>query len=210
LEEDNICFKAYHLLKKDYPLLPAMRMHLHKTIPSAAGLGGGSADGAFTLQLLNQKFRIGLSENQLIAYAAALGSDCPFFIKNKACLAKGRGEILEEVELNLSPYRVIIVNPRIYVSTVLAFKEIEPDGSRESIMNAIIRPVSEWKEHLSNDFEKLIFEKYPEIADLKAQLYNAGALYASMSGSGSSLYGIFKKDAQPLLNFPDHHFVKTL
>ena len=209
-DENNICKKAYDLLKKDFPLLPVVKMHLHKVIPSGAGLGGGSSNGAATLQLLNQQFQMGLAEDQLLTYAAQLGSDCPFFIKNKPCVATGRGEILNEIELDLSSYTMIIVNPGIHISTVQAFSEIIPDDSQELMKDAIKLPLRTWKNSLTNDFEKPIFNQYPEIAKVKEQLYLAGALYASMSGSGSSLFGIFKKDVKPVFYFPGHYFIKII
>ena len=208
--ENNICKKAYNLLKKDFPLLPAVKMHLHKVIPSGAGLGGGSSNGAATLQLLNQQFQLGLAEDQLLTYAAQLGSDCPFFIKNKPCVATGRGEILSDIEIDLSSYTLIIVNPGFHISTAKAFDEIIPDNSRVSINNTIKLPLREWKEVLVNDFETSIFKKYPEIANVKEQLYLAGALYASMTGSGSSVFGIFENGARPVFNFPDHYFIKII
>ena len=124
--EKNLCIKAYQLLKKDFPQLPAVQMHLHKAIPMGAGLGGGSADGAFTLKLLNKKFDLSLSEKQLINYSLQLGSDCPFFILNKPCFATGRGEILEQIDLDLSEYKILIVHPAIHISTAWAFSTIKP------------------------------------------------------------------------------------
>ncbi|MGN6402335.1 MAG: 4-(cytidine 5'-diphospho)-2-C-methyl-D-erythritol kinase, partial [Flavisolibacter sp.] len=145
--EDNICVKAYLLLKKDFPQLPAVIMHLHKTIPSGAGLGGGSADGAFTLLLLNKKFNLGLHENQLIEYALQLGSDCPFFIINKPSYATGRGENLQETELDLSPYQIVLVNPEIHINTGWAFSQIVPNNERKPLKEVIALPVSEWRKH---------------------------------------------------------------
>lgn len=204
--EHNLCIKAYELLKKDFPSLPFIQMHLHKTIPMGAGLGGGSADAAFTLQLLNKKFLLQLSQKQLLDYALELGSDCPFFILNKPCFAKGRGEILEPVELDLSDYSFLIVNPGIHVNTRLAFSTLSIKENSSHLPTLITKPITDWKNEILNDFEKTIFPLYPAIAALKNQLYAAGAIYASMSGSGSSVFGIFKKDNRPLLNFPPHYF----
>jgi 4-diphosphocytidyl-2-C-methyl-D-erythritol kinase len=208
--EENICFKAYQLLKKDFPELPSIKMHLHKVIPSGAGLGGGSSDGAFTLSLLNKKFNLNLSEEQLIRYALRLGSDCPFFIKNKPCFATSRGEKLEGIELNLSNYKIVLVNPRIHVPTGKAFSKITPSDERTSIKEIIHQPIEHWKDLLKNDFEESVFEEHPEIKIIKEKLYKQGAVYASMSGSGSTVYGLFEKATMPQLDFPSHYFVKIV
>ncbi|MGZ3846266.1 MAG: 4-(cytidine 5'-diphospho)-2-C-methyl-D-erythritol kinase [Flavisolibacter sp.] len=208
--EDNICVKAYRLLKKDFPGLPAVKVHLHKVIPMGAGLGGGSSNGAFTLTLLNKKFNLGLDENELINYALQLGSDCPFFIKNKPCYATGRGEKMELIELDLTGFKIILVNPGIHIPTSEAFSRIRPDNQRQSIKEIIAEPVEHWKEVLKNDFEASVFEIHPEIEQIKNSLYKEGAVYASMTGSGSSVYGLFKKDAQQQLDFPSNYFIKQM
>jgi 4-diphosphocytidyl-2-C-methyl-D-erythritol kinase len=210
LAEDNICLKAYRLLKKDFPAIPTVSIHLHKAIPMGAGLGGGSADGAFTLKLLNEKINLNLSTAQLISYALQLGSDCPFFILNKPCFATGRGEILEPVSIDLSKYKFIIINPGIHVNTGWAFSQITPGIPEKSIKEIIQQPVETWKEELKNDFEEPVFNSYPEIKNIKDELYKQGAVYASMSGSGSTVYGIFKKDTGISLTFPSNYFVKEL
>lgn len=207
---DNICIKAYQLLKKDFPQLPPVKMHLHKTIPMGAGLGGGSADGAFTLLLLNKKCNLGISEDGLIRYALQLGSDCPFFIKNTPCFATGRGEKLEALSLDLSSYQFAIVNPGIHVATGWAFAQLKPAADRPSIRETIQRPPEEWKDLLTNDFEAPVCKHYPEIAEIKQNLYRQGAVYASMTGSGSTVFGIFPKGSQPQRLFPDHYFVKIV
>lgn len=209
-DEDNICVKAYHLLKADFPELPAAQMHLHKTIPSGAGLGGGSADAAFTLKLLSQKFNLALTEQQLLEYASTLGSDCAFFIKNKPCFATGRGEILEEIALDLSAYKMVLINPAIHVSTAWAFSQLTPKSNRISLKELMQSPITSWRNKLTNDFEVPIFEKHPEIGFIKGELYKEGAIYAAMSGSGSSVYGLFEKSATPFLTFPPHYFYKEL
>ena len=209
-KNENICLKAYALIKKDFSELPAVKMHLHKTIPSGAGLGGGSADGAFTLMLLNKKFNLGLSEASLLNYALQLGSDCPFFIKNKACYATGRGENLEELNLDLSPYNMILVNPGIHVSTKQAFSRIQPSDKRSSLKEIVSRPVTTWRDLLKNDFEASVFSAHPEIETVKQALYAAGAIYVSMTGSGSTVYGLFDKKAAPSFNFPSHYFLKSV
>lgn len=196
----NLCLKAYHLLKEGFPLLPSIRMHLHKSIPIGAGLGGGSADGAFTLRLLNELFGLQLSTNELIQYAARLGSDCAFFILNKPCLAKGRGEVLAEIALDLDAYRFVLVCPDIHINTGWAFSQLalQPYAVHPfSIAEAMRQPVTTWKEVLFNDFEKPVFQHYPAIEQIKNHLYEQGALYASMSGSGSSVFGIFDRSAKP-------------
>jgi 4-diphosphocytidyl-2-C-methyl-D-erythritol kinase len=208
--EENICFKAYQLLKKDFPELPSVKMHLHKVIPSGAGLGGGSSDGAFTLMLLNKKFTLGLSEDELINYALQLGSDCPFFIKNKSCYATGRGERLEEIELDLSHYRIVLVNPQIQIHTGKAFSKITPSNRRRSIKETIQQPISKLKDLLNNDFEKLVFAEHPEIKTIKEELYKQGAVYAAMSGSGSSVYGLFEKNTQLQFHFPEYYFIRQI
>ncbi|MGV3528478.1 MAG: 4-(cytidine 5'-diphospho)-2-C-methyl-D-erythritol kinase [Flavisolibacter sp.] len=207
--EDNICAKAYHLLKKDFPQLPAVSMHLHKNIPVGAGLGGGSADGAFALQLLNKKFKLELSSKKLAEYALMLGSDCPFFLYNKPCFATGRGETLQPIDIDLSSYKMAIVNPGIHINTGWAFQNIIPALPETDLKNAMIQPVENWRNAVSNDFEQPVFNKHPEIKKIKEELYDAGALFASMSGSGSTVYGIFS-DAPQLPSFPTHYFVKII
>jgi len=208
--ENNLCIKAYHLLKKDFPQLPSVQIHLHKTIPVGSGLGGGSADGAFTLKLLNKKFDLSLSEKQLIDYALQLGSDCPFFILNKPCFATGRGETLTQADIDLSKFKVVIVHPGIHISTAWAFSNIKPAVPAKSLKEIIQQPISTWKEELKNDFEEPVFKKYSEIKNIKDELYDAGAVYSSMSGSGSAVYGIFEKDKKISLSFPENYFVKEL
>jgi 4-diphosphocytidyl-2-C-methyl-D-erythritol kinase len=207
---NNLSMKAFHLLKKDFPQLRPVHIHLHKTIPIGAGLGGGSADGAFTLKLLNKKFGLGLSEKQLIDYSLQLGSDCPFFISNKPCCATGRGEILEQIHLDLSNYKIVIVYPGIQVSTSLAFSAIKPAAPEKSIKEIIKQPVETWKEELKNDFEEPVFNKYSEIKKIKDDLYAAEAIYSSMSGSGSAVYGFFEKNLQINASLPKKYFIKEM
>lgn len=190
---DNLCLKAWHLLKQDFPELAPINIHLHKHIPIGAGLGGGSADAAFTLQLLNNRFQLNLSEEQLIAYAATLGSDCPFFIRNKPCYATGRGEILEPISLNLDTWSFVLVYPGIHVNTGWAFGKITPKIPVQSLHSSIMEPVENWKTLISNDFEAPVFSAHPELSVIKAELYANGAVYATMSGSGSAMVGIFPK-----------------
>lgn len=198
--ESNLCLKAYHLVKKDFPDIPSIKMHLHKAVPMGAGLGGGSADASFTLKLLNNKFNLGLSKEQLIYYSLQLGSDCPFFIVNKPCFATGRGEVLEEIKIDLSRYKLVIVNPGIHISTGWAFSQIKPVQPKQSIKEIIQLPLEQWKDILINDFEQPVLSNYPDLKILKENLYKAGAVYASMSGSGSTFYGIFRKEDKLQLN----------
>ncbi len=206
--ENNLCVKAFQLLKKDFPQIPGLKMHLHKTIPMGAGLGGGSADAAIALELIDKKYSLDLSSQQLTNYALELGSDCPFFLINKPCFASGRGELLEAIEVNLSAYKILIVHPGIHINTGWAFAALEKMGNIIDLKGSIGKPVEDWKGLISNDFEAPVFKSHPEIRDIKEKLYSYGALYASMSGSGSSVYGIFKEEASLDLNFPAHYFYK--
>jgi 4-diphosphocytidyl-2-C-methyl-D-erythritol kinase len=196
---DNICYKAWKLLANRHAISP-VHLHLHKAIPAGAGLGGGSSDGAFTLKLLNQLFQLKLSTETLIDYALELGSDCPFFIINKPAFATGRGEILQSIPLDLSAFTFVLVNPGIHVNTGWAFSQLalaNISAEPGSIRQIITQPVTEWKEKLINDFENIVFEKHPEIKQIKATLYDSGAVYASMSGSGSTVFGIFNSSTFP-------------
>ena len=196
---ENICFKAWKLLETRHAISP-VHLHLHKVIFTGAGLGGGSSDGAFTLKLLNQFFQLKLSTETLLDYALELGSDCPFFIINTPAMATGRGENLQTISLDLSNYYIVLINPGIHVSTQWAFSKLDVNNSqtrKKSIGETIALPVSEWKEKLVNDFEKTVFESHPEIGKIKENLYRLGAIYASMSGSGSTVFGIFNKSSLP-------------
>jgi 4-diphosphocytidyl-2-C-methyl-D-erythritol kinase len=202
---DNLCIKAYRLLKKDFPELPAIQIYLLKNIPIGAGLGGGSADGAFLLKLLNDKFHLNLSIEQLINYALQLGSDCPFFIINQPCYATGRGEISEPVTLDLLNYQLVLVNPGIHVNTGWAFSQLNISGAARNsdyLKQIIQQPVEAWKDILVNDFENPVFEQYHQIKNIKEKLYQQGAIYAAMSGSGSTVFGLFKKQPGFTHQFP--------
>lgn len=201
---NNICMKAYHLLRNNFPTLPPIQMHLHKIIPMGAGLGGGSADGSFALQTINEIFHLEISNEQLIQYALQLGSDCPFFIHNKPCFATSRGEIMEPVELDLKDYKIVLINPGIHISTAWAFSNITPLKPEISVRNIIEQPIKTWKKELVNDFESPAMLAFPVIANIKQQLYNQGAVYASMTGSGSTLYGIFEKSVIPQFQLTDN------
>lgn len=207
---DNLCVKAYHLLKKDFPEIPAVKIHLHKAIPLGAGLGGGSADAAFMLKLLNEKFKLNLSTAQLISYALHLGSDCPFYIINKPCFATGRGEALEEITVDLSAYKMVLINPGIHINTGWAFTNITPALPVKSIKKIIQQPVDTWKDELKNDFEDAVFTAHPAIKVIKETLYAQGAIYAAMSGSGSTIFGIFNStiDINSFIN--KNYFIKII
>ncbi len=204
-DRNNLCSKAWRLLRQDVPQLPAVLMHLHKAIPMGAGLGGGSADGAFVLMMLNDQFQLGLTSAQLAHYALQLGSDCPFFIYNKPCFASGRGEVLQPVSIDLRGTYCYLVNPGVHISTAAAFAGLQRTLHAHSIQDIISLPVDEWKDRLVNDFEAGMTRSYPVIAEVKQQLYEHGAVYAAMSGSGSTLFGIFTTKPSPL-PFPDTYF----
>jgi 4-diphosphocytidyl-2-C-methyl-D-erythritol kinase len=189
-DSDNLCIKAYQLLKRDFAL-PAIQMHLHKIIPSGAGLGGGSSDAAHTLRMLNDIVNLGLTTAQLQHYAATLGSDCSFFIQDSPMLATGRGEQLSEITLSLAGKFLVLVKPSVHVSTAEAYAGVKPSLPTHDLNEVLQSPIASWKNLLKNDFELSVFHKFPVIKAIKEKLYNAGALYASMSGSGSSVFGIF-------------------
>ncbi len=211
-DDDNLCIKAYLLLKNDFAQIPNINMHLHKNIPMGAGLGGGSADASAVLMLLNTKFNLQISQEKLSDYALQLGSDCPFFIINKPCIATGRGEKLAPIELDLSAYKIIIVNPGIHVNTGAAFTSLNKDNfSNKGLLSKQIQNnIGDWKGNIKNDFEVPIFSQYPEIESIKNKLYNDGAIYSAMSGSGSSVFGIFNKETDINLNFPAQYFCQVV
>ena len=191
--EQNLVIKAYLLLKKEYSI-PEIDIYLRKNIPFGAGFGGGSADAAFMLKLLNNIYELHLSENQLEKLAAQLGADCPFFIRNQPVFATGTGNIFTPVDLSLKGYYAVLVKPDIHVSTKEAYAMIKPRQAKLSLTEIIKNPVETWKETMINDFETGIFAQHPAISDIKAKLYELGAVYASMSGSGSSVFGLFKEE----------------
>jgi 4-diphosphocytidyl-2-C-methyl-D-erythritol kinase len=207
-DTDNLCNRAYQLLKKYFPFIPPVYIHLHKTIPMGAGLGGGSADGTFMLSMLNDLFELAISPTQLSAWSLELGSDCPFFLMNKPSYAEGRGEILTPIEIDLSNYKILLINPGIHVPTGKMFAQLQPNRTAMDLRTAIQLPLDEWKSTIKNDFETVVFHLHPECKQIKNQLYESGALYASMSGSGSTFYGIYEKSAQPMIDFPERYFYK--
>lgn len=188
--KNNLCLNAYRLLQKAYNL-PPVSIYLHKIIPIGAGLGGGSSDAVMVLHILNETFDLQLSKKQLIDYSNQLGSDCAFFVENQPTLATGRGEKLEPLSLNLDNYYLVVLYPNIHISTAKAYAGTTPKKNENSLKELIELPVAEWKRYIRNDFEESIFQDYPEIKRLKEKLYAFGAIYSSMSGSGSSVYGIF-------------------
>ena len=196
---DNLVVKAYLLLQQDFDL-PSIDIKLHKHIPSGAGLGGGSSDCAFMITLLNRRFNLRMRESMMERYAARLGSDCAFFISNTPSIATGRGEILNPINLSLKGYTILLVKPDVAVSTAEAYAGVTPKQPDVALSEAVMRPVSEWKDCVFNDFEPSVFKKYPLLADIKQRLYGLGAEYAAMTGSGSTIYGLFR---QPLDNPAD-------
>ncbi len=190
--KDNLVYKAWHLLKNKKQI-PAVEIYLHKNIPSGAGLGGGSADAAYTITALNEIFELSLSISEMEELAAELGSDCAFFIRNMPALAMGRGEILKPITVELKNYHLALIIPSMHISTAEAYSGVQPKKPENPIQNIISLPVKEWRKYLFNDFEPHIFNRYPDLAKIKNNLYDAGAVYASMSGSGSAMYGIFEQ-----------------
>lgn len=200
----NLCLMALELLRSVslQPQIPPVKMHLHKVIPAGAGLGGGSSDCAFTLKLLNELFALGLSPSQLTELARQLGSDTSFFVENKPVFAFQKGDHFSPVSISLKGYKLVLLIPPVHVSTLEAYSLIKPVKPVASVNDIIHRPVEEWKDLLFNDFEKPVMEKYPVIREYKEELYGSGAVYASMSGSGSAVYGIFKETTSADKLFP--------
>ena len=189
----DLTAKAYYILAEDFKL-PPVKIFLQKTSPVGAGLGGGSADAAFALKMLNELCELGLSDQKLADYAARLGSDCPLFIYNRPMIGEGRGEILTEYPLDLSAYDLQVLTPEgVAVSTKEAYAGIRPHLPEVPLREALARPVEEWPQVLVNDFEETVFANHPELAAIKRSLYDSGATYASMSGSGSALFAIYRK-----------------
>lgn len=194
-KENNLVWKAYKLLQDLNPgKVAPLDIYLHKALPMGAGIGGGSADGAYMLQLVNDYCHLGLSTAQLAAYALFLGSDCPFFIYNTPQFAKGRGEQLQAVDVNLSGYTIQLICPEVHISTRDAFSQITPQPASFDLHCIGELPVTEWKHQITNDFEKSVFAKHPQLASIKQQLYEQGAVYASMTGTGAAVYGIFPRE----------------
>ena len=202
-EQRNLVVRAYQLLKQDFPQLPRIHAHLYKAIPTQAGMGGGSSDCAYMIRLLNEQFQLGLSTQQMQDYATRLGADCPFFILSQPAYAEGIGELLEPITLALSQYWIAIVRPDIPVSTKEAFSLIHPHHPQKNCREIVMQPVETWREELVNDFEQSVFALHPEIGAIKERLYQLGAVYAAMSGSGSSVFGLFRQEIKIGELFPD-------
>ncbi len=201
--DDNLCYYAYHLIAADYSL-PNVRVHLYKHIPIGAGLGGGSADAAFFIHLLNDKFELGISWGEMHHYARQLGSDCSFFISNKPAFAEGTGDQYESMKLDLSSYYAVLIYPNIHINTAKAYSGVVPKMPIRSLENDLLNlPIEQWKEFIHNDFEDSIFPQFPELKKIKEKLYSSGAVYAAMSGSGSTVYGLFKNKTDLKKQFKD-------
>lgn len=201
--EDNLVIKALRLMRANYTF-PSVEVRLLKVIPFGAGLGGGSTDASFMLRLVNETFNLGATNQELATMAVKLGADCPFFIYNQPKFATSIGEVFEDIELSLKDYTLVVVKPDVHVSTKDAFSGIAPSKPMISLKEVIKRPIEEWNGLITNDFEKTIFPKYPIIESLKDKLYAIGAVYASMTGSGASLFGIFDQTPENIGSlFPD-------
>ncbi len=198
--ENNLVYKAHQILQNDFKLPPVI-FHLHKAIPFGAGLGGGSSDAAFTLKMLNEYFNLKIPSAKIKFYAAQIGADCPFFIENKPTFASGIGDRFQAINLDLSEFEILIVKPNISVSTPDAYRDVIPAKPKFNLRDIENLPIEKWKDTIENDFEKSVFKKYPEIENLKQNLYKMGALYASMSGSGSAVFGIFRHLPVDFKNF---------
>jgi 4-diphosphocytidyl-2-C-methyl-D-erythritol kinase len=199
-QEDNILYKAWKLIHEKTKL-PSLKIYLHKAIPMGAGLGGGSSDAASFLKLLNEMFELKLTGTELSNMASKLGSDCAFFLENKPVLGSGKGDVFEQIDIDLGAYYILVVYPGVHSNTKEAYDGVVPQKPQRSLREIInSEPVNKWKDCLFNDFEKSIFKKYPQVERVKQKLYEKGALYASMSGSGSAVFGIF--ESKPDANFP--------
>ncbi len=199
--ESNLCIKALLLLKQDFEI-PPVKIHLHKVIPFGAGLGGGSADAAFTLTTLNEMFGLNISKDKLIDYASKLGADCAFFILNSPCIATGIGDILKPISLDLKDKYLMLVKPDIHISTPEAYSGIKPSFPDKSLEVKLSQPIDKWKDAVVNDFETSVFPNHPTIKGIKEKLYTSGATYAAMTGSGAAVFGIFND--KPDILFPEY------
>lgn len=201
---ENLCVKAYELMKADYDLDP-VSIHLEKIVPIGAGLGGGSADASAVLKALNRLFKLKCSNDELIAYAQQLGSDCAFFIENEVKYCYGKGDQFEEVDLDLSNFKIVLVNPNIHISTGKAYSNVKVEEAIFDLKMIDDFTFDEWKDLVSNAFEMSVEEEFPQIPSIKQSLYDLGALYAAMTGSGSTVFGIFDKDQElDLSNFDQY------
>lgn len=211
-EQKNLVVKAYHILAADYQL-QRIHTHLYKHIPSQAGLGGGSSDAAFMIRLLDERFRLNIGNPEMERYAAQLGADCAFFIEAEPAYAEGIGDVLmpaDGPDGNLHGYYLCVVKPDVAVSTKEAYSAITPKKPAKSCRDIVRQPIETWKEELVNDFEEPIFKMHPELEAIKQKLYDQGAVYASMSGSGSALYGIFKEEPKGIEEQFDGMFCEVM
>ncbi len=201
--EDNLLYKAYQIIKQT-KTVPAIDVYLHKTLPMGAGLGGGSADAAFFINLLNDQFQLNFTETERIDIARQLGSDCAFFIKNSPVYAAQKGDVFTDIKLDLSHLYIAIIYPNVHSNTKEAYSLVKPQQPNKSLLDVIKQPITTWKTDLVNDFEKSIFSLYPIVEQTKHDLYELGAVYACMSGSGSAVFGLFEKepDIKHLTQFP--------
>lgn len=204
--EDNLVMKALKLMREKYDF-PKLDVHLLKKIPFGSGIGGGSADATFMLMLINDQFSLNISKEELISLSVQLGADCPFFVYNHPVFASGVGELFEKIDLSLLGYKMMLIMPNIHVSTKDAFMHITPSKPHLSLKEVVKHPIQEWKNMMVNDFEKSVFKKYPQIEELKNELYNQGAVYASMTGSGSSVFGIFKDEYPNIETLDPNYFI---
>ncbi|HPG33637.1 MAG TPA: 4-(cytidine 5'-diphospho)-2-C-methyl-D-erythritol kinase [Lentimicrobium sp.] len=193
--ESNLCVKAFRLMQRKFNV-PALKIFLHKMIPHGAGLGGGSSDAAFTLKLINRMFSLKICNQELKELAAELGSDCPFFIENRPCLATGRGEHLQPLDTFYGQKYILVVKPDVSVSTAWAYGHVIPSGKHLPPLADITVNPSLWNSLLPNDFENAVFDEWPEIGYIKQQLLQMGAVYAAMSGSGSAVFGLFDQEPE--------------
>lgn len=200
--ESNLVMRALRMMEREYDI-PSLEISMEKAIPFGAGLGGGSADAAFMLKMLNEAFDLRLSDGELEDYASRLGADCAFFVKNRPVFASGIGNVFEPIDFTLKGLFLVLVKPDIHVSTPQAYSLVRPHAPEHPIRETLQRPIAEWRERLVNDFEASVFPKFPAIGEIKELLYQQGALYASMSGSGSSLFGIFDKEVDLRTLFKD-------
>lgn len=207
--QNNLVSQAYRCLHKDFDL-PSISLHLDKQIPIGGGLGGGSADAAFTLKALNDLFELKLTDNQLESYAAQLGSDCAFFIKNESAIATGRGEKLEPFVVNLERYFLALVIPNIAINTKEAYSKVKPEIPLKSLKEQLSLPIKKWQEVIKNDFEKSVFLQKPTIEQVKKDLQKAGAVYSSLSGSGAAVFALFDKVPELDKLFDKNYIVKVL
>jgi 4-diphosphocytidyl-2-C-methyl-D-erythritol kinase len=191
--EKNLCYKAYRIIEENYKI-PPVKIILFKNVPFGTGLGSGSSDAAHTLILLNKIFKLNISDQELLDYASSLGADCAFFIKNKPVIASGTGNIFNEIKLKLTGMYLLLCLPELSVNTANAYKSCKPEIPQKSLDDLIKLPIKEWKNNIKNDFEKNVFADFPVLNEIKKELYDKGAAYAQMSGSGSAVFGLFDEN----------------